>query len=139
MANHNEALLRRFLEEGWNQGNIHIVDEFVAPYFVDHHIPPMLPVGPDGIKQWYDMVSAAFSNLHITIEDTITTADKVAARLTITADHTGEFAGAIATGRHVSVSSILIYHFKDGKMIEAWENFDALGLMQQIEAIPTPA
>lgn len=136
MAAHNEALIRRLMGEGWNEGNIEIVDEFVAPDFIDHHLPPELPAGPEGIKQWHGIVSAAFSNFEIKIEDTVAAGDRVAFRLTFTGDHTGEFAGAAATGKRVTTTGIAIYHFEDGMLVEAWENADMLGLLQQIEALP---
>ena len=83
------------------------------------------------------MLTSAFPDCRITIEDLIACEDKIVALLTFSGTHQGEFRGIPATGRKFSVASINIGRFKDGKLVESWGNSDALGAMQQIGVIPS--
>ncbi|MDQ4001303.1 MAG: ester cyclase [Actinomycetota bacterium] len=134
----NKALNRRFVEEVINQGNIDAIDELIDPGVVDHAAPPGFPTGREGAKQFAAMMRAAFPDLHLTIEDMIAEGDKVAVRSTWSGTHEGEFMGIPATGRRVAVSGIDISRCADGRMVEHWEQFDALGLMQQLGAVSPP-
>ncbi len=134
----NRTLVRRWLEEGYNQGNVTIIDELTAPDFVDHHLPPGVPPNAEGHKAWLQVARAGFPDLHITIEDMIAEGDKVVARSTVTRTQTGEFMGIPPSGKAIRVGAIGIIRIADGRFVEYWENFDALGLMQQVGAIPTP-
>jgi predicted ester cyclase len=80
---------------------------------------------------------AAFSGYHLTVDDIVATADKAALRFTIDATHTGEYLGASPTGKHVTASGIGIFHIENRKIVRYWEQFDSLGLLQQIGVIPS--
>ena len=138
MTEDNKALNRRFVEEVINQGNTDAIDELIDPGVVDHAAPPGFPTGREGAKQFAAMMRSAFPNLHLTIEDMIAEGDKVVMRSTWSGTHEGEFMGIPATGRQVTVSAIDITRVADGRMVEHWEQFDALGLMQQLGVVPPP-
>jgi steroid delta-isomerase-like uncharacterized protein len=138
MTEDNKALNRRFVEEVINQGNTDAIDELIDPGVVDHAAPPGFPTGREGAKQFAAMMRSAFPDLHLTIEDMISEGDKVVMRSTWSGTHEGEFMGIPATGRRVTVSAIDISRVADGKMVEHWEQSDALGLMQQLGAVPPP-
>ncbi len=138
MTEDNKALNRRFVEEVINQGNIEAIDELIDPGVVDHSAPEGFPTGREGAKQFAAMMRSAFPDLHLTIEDMIAEGDKVVMRSTWSGTHQGEFMGIPATGRRVTVSAIDISRVADGRMVEHWEQFDALGLMQQLGAVPPP-
>lgn len=135
MSEENKAVIRRWIEE-LNQGNLDAADEFFAPNYVDHSAPPGTPPGPEGVKQLMAMYSAAFSDVRITIEDQIAEGDKVVTRLSTRLTHTGEFMGIAPTGKQVAVTAIVIDRIVGGKLVEAWESFDELGMMQQLGVIP---
>jgi predicted ester cyclase len=59
-------------------------------------------------------------------------------RWTFRGTHRGEFAGIPATGKAVSMSVTTIYRISDGQVVDLWENYDALGLLQQLGAVPAP-
>ena len=134
----NKALNRRFVEEVINQGNTDAIDELIDPGVVDHAAPPGFPTGREGAKQFFAMMRSAFPDLHLTIEDMIAEGDKVVMRSTWSGTHQGEFMGVPATGRRVTVGGIDISRCADGRMVEHWEQFDALGLMQQLGVVPPP-
>ena len=134
----NKAVVRRWLEEGWNHGNVAVIDALAAPDFVDHHLLRGFPPNVSVHKAWLQAARAGFPDVQIHIEDMIAEGDKVVTRMRITGTHTGEFLGIPPSGKSVSVEGIGISRIVDGKSVEYWESFDALGLMQQIGAIPLP-
>ena len=135
----NKAILRRVLEEVLNQKNLDLADEFYATSYVNH-IPPNPEIrGPEGFKQLFAMQFAAFPDFHLTAEDIIAEGDKVVTRWTFTGTHEGELMGLPPTGKKVMVTGMVINRFADGKIVEDWENYDILGLMQQLTAPDTEA
>lgn len=137
MSETNKAVVRRYLEEAWNDRNPGSIDVLVAEDFVDHHLPPELPSGPAGVKMWYNVAVGAFPDFHISREDVIAEGDKVVTRFTFSGTHEGEFMGVPATGRQFSITAIAIARIVDGKLVEWWENADVMSLMQQLGALPT--
>ena len=132
----NKALVRRIIEEVWNQGNLAVVDELSDENVVNHN-PPGPPLqGPEAFKQFVLMYRSAFPDTHFTIEDEIAEGEKVVTRWTARGTHKGELMGIPPTGKQVTVTGISIDRFAGGKSIESWTNFDTLGMMQQLGVVP---
>jgi steroid delta-isomerase-like uncharacterized protein len=85
------------------------------------------------------MYRAAFPDLKITVEDQIAEGDKVVTRWTAEGTHDGDLPGLPASGRSSTVTGIGIDRIEGGKIVEAWGNWDTLGMLQQLGAIPAPA
>ena len=137
-AQENKALVRRAFEEGWNTGNLEVFDETPAPDHVLHD--PSLPedvVGLDGMKGFASEFLRAFPDLRFSIEDQVAEGDMVATRWTSSATHEGELMGIAPTGNRTGVSGVTVSRVSGGKIVEDWNNWDALGLMRQIGAIPS--
>ena len=81
---------------------------------------------------------AAFSDLHVTVHDTISQDDKVCIRWSCTMKHTGPGLGMAATGKTLETTGISIVRVADGKAVEVWQNWDMLGVMQQIQGGGAP-
>jgi predicted ester cyclase len=133
----NKALVRRMFAE-LNQGNLNIIDELVAPDYVEHVAGGPEIVGPSGLKQFIGGFVTAFPDLQIGVEDVIGEQDKVVTRFRLQGTHRGEFMGIAPTGKQVSVSVILISRIANDQFVEDWENIDQLGLLQQLGVIPPP-
>lgn len=135
----NEATMKR-LYELISAGDIDGFGEHVADDFVEHEETPGFAPTKDGVKQMFHMYRAAFPDLRMETEDVLASGDKVAARVCVTGTHRGEFLGMAATGKRIEVQVIDIMRFgDDGLVHEHWGLFDALGMMQQLGAIPAPA
>ncbi len=137
----NKALIRRFYEEGWNEGNVAVAEEIFAPTYVLHDPAlPGLPPGPEGVKQVLTLYRTAFPDAHLTVEDIVVGADgeKFVSRWTARGTHQGQLRNIAPTGKPILVTGIAIWHIVDGKVVERWENWDTLGLFQQIGATITP-
>jgi steroid delta-isomerase-like uncharacterized protein len=139
-ANENKDRLRRVYEEVINAGELGRSGEFIATDMVDHeHAPGAEDLqGPELFNQYFSMVRSAFPDFECVVEDMVAEGDKVAARVTLRGTHQGEFMGIPPSGNRIEVTGIDIARFADGKMVEHWGNFDDLGMMQQLGAIPPP-
>ena len=135
----HEVTMRR-LYELISAGDIDGFGEHVADGFVEHEELPGLERSKEGVKQMFRMYRAAFPDLRLEAEDVLVSGDKVVARARATGTHQGEFLGMPATGKRVDVQLIDIIRFgEDGLALEHWGVLDALGMMQQLGAIPAPA
>ncbi|MDP9382034.1 MAG: ester cyclase [Chloroflexota bacterium] len=139
----NKAIVRRMFDEMWNEGNLDVVDELFDPNYAGHDPTDPNPETREvhssaDAKQWVGMVRAAVPDIHFTVDDLIAEGDKVIARWTAEGTHTGELMGIPATGRRGRVSGILIYRIVDGKIKEGWQNWNTIGLLQQLGILPSP-
>ncbi len=130
-------MIRRYAEASWNHGNLELISEIIPPNHV-HHAPGLSASGPEGMKQLVGMFRAAFPDIRLTIEDQIAEGDKVVIRWTTRGTHRGPLMGIAPTNKAVTVTGIDIYRFANGMVEEQWSNWDAVGLMQQLGAMPTP-
>jgi steroid delta-isomerase-like uncharacterized protein len=129
----NKALVRRYWQEASRRGLPAVMDEFLAPDVVSH--PPTSPEpihGLDAFKQFIAAQFGAFPDMAVTVEDLISEGDRVAARVTTWGTHEGELMGLPPTGRRVEWSGISMTRHADGRIVEQWGEFDALGLLQQL-------
>jgi predicted ester cyclase len=116
----NKQLIRRQVEQVWNQHNLGKAAEFVSAYLLAESL--------EHTRQFL----TAFPDVQVTIEDLIGEGDKVVARLFIRATNTGSFAGRPPTGKKVEFRSIRIYQILDGEIVASWAMQDRLGLMEQL-------
>jgi predicted ester cyclase len=128
----NKQLVRRLIEEVWNQRNLEQYDELLAPTFVNHGSEPQGGSELEGQKKATAMLIAAFPDLHVTIEDMIGEADKVMSRLVIRGTHQGTFLGIAPTGRQIETSIFNVLRVRDGQFVERWGIVDMVGMLQQL-------
>ncbi len=132
----NQKIINRYFEEVWNQGKIDVLDEIIAPTYINHNpgMPNPIP-GPAGLKPIIIGLRQAFPDLHFTIENTVVTEHQVAIHCTMRGTHEGPLFGIPATGKTVQVNQFQIERMKDGKIIEHWRQSDDLGMMKQLGLI----
>lgn len=134
-----KQIVRRALEEPW-KGNWDVIDECFAPTYVGYD--PSLPEplrGPDAVRANFQTYIDAFTGAHIKVDDQIAEGDKVATRWTGRGTHTGEIQGIAPTGKEVTVSGLTISRLEGGKIVEEWINWDTLGMLVQLGAVPAAA
>ena len=133
MSEVNKELARRWFEEVWNKGRRDAIDEMMPVDCVLHDGNVSI-TGPDGFKPFYDRLQAAFSDHRIEIAMSIAEGDLVCVRWIATMRHTGDDLGVPATDKQVRCTGTSVIRFAGGRMVEAWQNWDEMGLMQQIQA-----
>jgi predicted SnoaL-like aldol condensation-catalyzing enzyme len=115
----------RWFEEVWNKSRREAIDEMFPEEAVLHDGGAEYR-GPAEFKRFYDALRAQLSDVRVTPLETITEGDLVCTRWSSTAKHSG-------TGKLVAVTGISILRFEDGRLVEAWQNWDQHGMMQQLE------
>jgi predicted ester cyclase len=138
MLEENKTLSRRFIE-GYVRGDTHIVDELLAPDFVFYD--PSSTTGEvrsEDMKASIEWIHSAFPDTQVAIEDQVAEGDKVVSRYTVSGTHQGEIMGAAPTGKLVTHTGHQTDRISGGKIAESWTNWDALGLLREIDAIPSP-
>ncbi len=137
----NEAVVRREMAELFNHtGNLDAVEEIISPDYVSYEPTSGETRGIEGARQFAATFRQAFPDLQNTIEDMVAEGDRVVVRFRARGTHEGETeAFGPATGKRMDITGITIKRVSEGKIAEAWTNFDALGMMQQLGMIPEAA
>ena len=136
----NKALVQKWVNEVLNTRDVSEQSpayQLVAADFVGHFPGPPAIEGLEAYRQFGSLYFSAFPDLQITPEDLIAEGDKVTMRYGWRGTHKGELMGIAPTGRQVTTSGISILRVANGKITEQWDNFDNLGMLQQIGVIPT--
>lgn len=132
MTEKERDLGRRWFEEVWNKGRREAIAEFISPEAVLHECGSDI-VGPDGFYPFFDRLSGALSEIHANVEETMADGDKICVRWSFAARHTGEGLGIPPSGVGIHITGITIMRVAGDKLTEAWQNWDMLGMMQQIQ------
>ena len=133
----NKAVFRRYVEEVGNEGRLELADEIFDRYLAHQADGSVLERGPEDVKRFMGEFRQAFPDFHSTVEDQIAEGDRVVTRWTMRGTHEGEFRGIPPTGSKLEITGIGIFRFSEGKVVESWDNFDQLGMMRQLGAIPS--
>lgn len=133
MSEENKALLRRWMEE-INKGSLALFDELYADCV--YYSPATGELKREALKQFMASLLAAFPDGRWTVEDQVAEGDKVVTRWSFIGIHQGELMGVAPTGKQVTTSGMTIDRIVEGKVVEEREEWDTLGMMQQMGAVP---
>jgi predicted ester cyclase len=135
MSETNKQLAQRWFEEVWNKGRREAIAEILAP---DAEIRESGEIvrGPEGFYPFFDRMHAAFSDIHVTFQDAIAEADMVCLRWSCSMKHTGSGLGIAPTQKTLATTGMTMVRVANGKFVAGWQNWDMLGLMQQIKKEP---
>ncbi len=137
MSEVNKAIVRRLIEEVWNQGNLSVADQLISANCSHHdNATPDFGLGPESEKKRANLYRAAFPDLQFTIEDMTAEGETVTCRWSSRGTHRGPLSGIAPTGKIVNVSGITMNRIAGGQIVEGWVNWDALGLLQQLDIVP---
>jgi len=130
----NKAIVRRWIEEGFNKRDVKVVDDL----FVEDFIVNGRKIGREGLKQNMNRHFAAFPDLHVMIAEIIAEGDKVVIWYTVEGTQKGEFDGVPPTGKKVTWFGADLFRVADGKIVEARFVDDSLGRLRQLGATISP-
>lgn len=137
----NESALqmfREYVEKTWNEGNMHVVDQFLSPSYTYHCGARPLVKTREDMKELIMGMRDANPNLRVTIDAAVANGDVAACRWTWQGTQEKEFNGIPATHRHVVVEGVSFYRMENGQVAECWEGYDMLGALQQMEIVVAP-
>ena len=137
MSEQNKDFVRRWFEEIWNKGRASAVDEMLPANGVIHGLEGAMR-GPAAFKAFHAAYREAFPDVTIHIDDMVAEGDVVAVRWTGTATHNGNGLGFPATQKRIQFTGMGFVRVADDKLIEAWNNFDQFGMLQQLGVVSPP-
>jgi len=137
----NKTVVKRFIEQMWNQRQLELADELFASDCVTHQLrgagdPTGAPRTPASVRAEAAAWLAAFSDLRFDVDQMLAANDHVVSRCTMHGTHTGAWMGLAATGKKVSVPMITIHRIRDSKIVEDWVLIGSLVLFQQLGVLP---
>lgn len=135
MSEENKALLQRWFDEVWNKGRAEAIDEMFAADGIAHGLSddPSNPMrGAADFKPFHQTFRGAFPDIQVVVEDMIAEGDKVAARCSVRGKHVGDHLGIAASNATIDFDGMCILRIRDGKIVEAWNNFDFMRMNRQI-------
>jgi steroid delta-isomerase-like uncharacterized protein len=140
-AEQNKAIIRRFIEDLWNNRNLDIADEIFTADCATHQLRSgaelvAAPRTPEVVKKHVTEWLVGFPDLRFTVEQMIAEADQVVARMVMQGTHTGVWLGVAPTGKQVNIRMITIHRIANGKIAEDWVLVESLGFFQELGLIP---
>ena len=135
-SNTNAELVRRYYAEALSQAEWNTLDAIVAPNHVDHEAVPQIPPTREGLKHKYELLRSGCPDLRFVVEETVSSGDRVAARVTVHGTHTQSFLGRAPTGRQMAVGKFSIFRIAEGRIVEHWGVFDQMTMLVQLGAFP---
>lgn len=134
-----ETVVRRLIEEGFNQGNLAVADDLASGDLVEHqNFGPNHAPGPEGVKAVIASLHRAFSDFHLEIEDLAVDGDKVWLRMIGTGTNDGSFMGHPPTGKTMRTTVFDMIRVHDGRMVEHWGVPDRLSVLFQLGLAQPP-
>ena len=135
----NKEIVRRFVQEVWNEGKLDVADEVLAANYIEHPSTPNEAKkeeahGPDVMKRFVQMFRGAFPDMIFTIEHMVAEEDKVAIHLVGRGTHEGELHGLPPTGKRVNIGGAAIHRIEGSKIVETYQVVDRLSLREQLGA-----
>ena len=131
----NAEFIHRWFEEVWNNKREDAIDEMLAEDGVGYGLGPEGIVGPENFKTFHRAFVSAYPDLKVTVVDTVVEGDKIAARCRVTGSHDGHGIGVAPTNQPVEFTGMLIVRVRDGKIVEAWNEFNFMEMYKQVGAL----
>jgi len=128
----NKRLVARMHDELLASRDPSRVDEFFAPEFVSHNMPPGFPQGVEGVRRFMGMFGEALPDVSVEVGPMVAEGDLVSVRTVTSGTHRGSLLGVPGSGRRVSIDGVDIVRVRDGRIVEHWGLTDSVGLLRQV-------
>lgn len=134
----NKAIIQRYIEKAWDQGDWSVAEEIVDENVVFHDQvrEGKLPPGREGLRAAMEMIRVGMPDFVMNVHEIVAEGDIVVIRWSSTGTHAGTFNGFPATGRVATLYAISMVRMKDGCIVEGWQEADQLGMGQQLGMVP---
>jgi steroid delta-isomerase-like uncharacterized protein len=133
----NKVVARRLAEEVFSRGNMRTFDEIFAESYVNHNMPvPGIPGTKEGFRQVVLATRKAFPDVRVNVADIVAEGEFVVFHDTVQATSQGDFLGIPPNGKRLGWTEIHFLRISEGRIVEHWANFDQLGILMQLGAIP---
>jgi steroid delta-isomerase-like uncharacterized protein len=136
-SDNNKSLVRRWVTELWNKGNLAMASEVFAPTYT-HRTPAATFPNLEAFLQMISDFRTSVPDVQVAIQDLFAEDDKVVFRWLLTGTHRGVLFGIPSTNKAISQSGMTIQRVENGKIVEAWAEFNANGLRQYLAETSSP-
>jgi steroid delta-isomerase-like uncharacterized protein len=128
------SLLHEWFDLVWNKGQVDAVHRILSPDAVIHNLAQdgKDSYGPDDFLAFFSAFRAAFPDMHVEVHETATEDGIVSGRWTSTGTHKGHELGFAPTERKISIGGMSVARIRDGRIMEAWNIWDAAGMRDQL-------
>jgi predicted ester cyclase len=134
-----ESIVRRLIDEGFNECNLEVVDAVTSPELVEHqNFGPHHEPGAAGVRAVVQSLHRAFPDFRLTIQDLVVDGTTVWLRMVATGTNSGSFMGHAPTGRPIRIDVFDVIRVEDGRMVEHWGVPDRLGALLQLGLLSPP-
>ncbi len=127
--------IHRWFDEVWNKKRESAIDEMLTDDVIGYGLGPEDIIGPDNFKAFHRNFVSAYPDLTVSVEDTVVEGDKIVARCRVTGTHCGEGIGVTPCNSPVDFTGVLIVRIRDGKIAEAWNEFNFMQMYKQVGAL----
>ena len=131
----DNTFMHRWFDEVWNNRSEAAVDEMFAEDGIGHGLGAEPIRGPEEFKKFHRAFVSAYPDLKVKVEDSLVDGDKIAVRCRVTGSHQGEGIGLAPSNQPVEFTGMVIVRVKDGKIVEAWNEFNFMDMYQQLGAL----
>ena len=109
----NKQLVERVFEELINEKKVENIDLYYVPGVIDHSAWPGQAPGREGLKQAIESFHKSYRDLHVQVDEVITSGNNVVTRETWKAVNS-------TTSKPVTGTVIHIFKLEDGKVTDEW-------------------
>jgi steroid delta-isomerase-like uncharacterized protein len=136
----NVELMKRWYREVWHEAKDETIFELLASDASLHgQTGPEAEIkGPEGFVAFAKQIRAAFPDTEVVVQDVFAVDDKVAVRWVATGTHSGDGLGVPPSSKRIRITGMTIARILNGKIVEGWDNWDRLGMLEQIGAYAPP-
>ena len=140
MPEENIRVMKRWFQEVWNEGKLQTIHDLFHPdgVAIGQAGPQAEIRGPAAFERFVQSIRGAFPDIRLVVEDAFGQDDKVAVRWSATMTHRGDDLGTPATGKPVRITGTTIVRMRNGQVVEGWDNWDQMAMLQQIGAYEPP-
>ena len=133
----NKVVARRLADEVFSQGSMQAFDEIFSDAYANHTMPvPSIPGTKDGFRQLVLATRAAFPDVKVDVKHVVAEGEFAVFHDLVHATSRGDFMGVPPNGKRLEWTEIHFLRIQDGKIVEHWANFDQLGILRQLGALP---
>jgi len=139
MTSDIENIVRQLIEEGFNKGNMDVVNAITSPALVEHqNFGPNHAAGAEGVRAIVASLRRSFPDFRLTIEDVAVSGDAVWLRMVATGTNSGPYMGHAPTGRPIRIDVFDLIRIENDRMVEHWGVPDRLGVLSQLGLVGPP-